>query len=91
MNHHVFSTVSEYCQQNQTIWWHHQVRNNNTTPVLHENQDESAAIETKEVCPFNVLINEPSRVIHSFRLLSQEPDNMVAPSGEKQQHVTCAL
>ena len=39
-------------------------------------------IETEEVCAFDVLINEPSRVLHSFRVLSQEPDNMVAPSGE---------
>ena len=40
---------------------------------------------TEEVCPFNVLINEPSRVLHSFRVLSQELDNIVEPSGEKQQ------
>ena len=37
------------------------------------------------VCPFNVLINEPSHVLHSFRVCSLEQDNMVAPSGEKQQ------
>ena len=40
------------------------------------------------VCPFNVLINEPSRVLHSFRVLSAEPDNIVEPSGEKQQQLT---
>ena len=33
--------------------------------------------------------NESSRVLHSFRVLSQEPDNIVEPSGEKQQHITC--
>ena len=33
MNHHVFSTVSEYCHENQTILWNHQVRNNNKRPV----------------------------------------------------------
>ena len=65
------------------------MRNNNTTPVLHENQDESEVVVTEEVCAFNVLINEQSRVLHSFRVLSQEPDNIVAPSGEKQQHHTC--
>ena len=61
------------------------MRNNNNRPVLHENQDESEVVVTEEVCPFNVLINEPSRVIHSFRVLSLEQDNIVEPSGEKQQ------
>ena len=63
------------------------MRNNNTPPVLHENQDESEVVVT-ELC-FNVLINEPSRVIHSFRVLSPEPDNIMEPSGEKQQQKTC--
>ena len=35
----------------------------------------------------NVLqIQETSYVLHSFRVLSEEPDNMEEPSGEKQQH-----
>ena len=85
----MFSTVSEYCHHNQTILWPHQVRNNNSGPVLHENQDESEVVVTALVCPFNVLINEPSHALHSFRVLSEEPDNMVEPSGEKQQHHTC--
>ena len=46
-------------------------------------------VVTALVCPFNVLINEPSHDLHSFRVLSQEPDNIVEPSGEKQQHTTC--
>ena len=46
-------------------------------------------VATQCLCPFNVLINEPSHVLHSFRVLSFDPDNMVAPSGEKQQHSTC--
>ena len=33
--------------------------------------------------------NESSHVLHNFRVLSQEPDNIVEPSGEKQQHMTC--
>ena len=87
MNHHVFSTVSVYYRENQTILWHHQVRNNNTISVL-KLIYESEAVVTAEVCPFNVLINEPSRDLHKFSVLSQEPDNMVEPSGEKQQHMT---
>ena len=87
----MFSTVLEYCHQNQTIWRNRQVKNNNNGSVLHENQDESEVVVTIEVCPFNVLINEPSHVLHSFRVLSQEPDNMVDPSGEKQQHNTCDM
>ena len=59
------------------------MRNNNTQSVLYENQDES--VITVEECAYNVVINELSRVLHSFRVLSAEPDNMVAPSGEKQQ------
>ena len=51
-------------------------------------QDESEVVVTVLVCPFNVLINEPSRVLHSFRVLSPEPDNIVEPSGEKQQPYT---
>ena len=89
MNHHVLSTVSESYHKNQTILWNHQVRNNNNRPVLHENQDKSEVVVTVLVCPFNVLINEPSRVLHSFRVLYQEPDNIVEPSGEKQQQLTC--
>ena len=65
------------------------MRNNNNRPVRHENQDESEVVVTEAVCPFNVLINEPSRVLHSFRVLSPEPDNIVEPSGEKQQRHTC--
>ena len=65
------------------------MRNNNNRAVLHENQDESEVVVTAAVWPCNVLINEPSRVLHSFRVLSQEPDNIVEPSGEKQQQKTC--
>ena len=43
--------------------------------------------QTDELWLLNVLINEPSRDLHSFRVLSSEPDNMVAPSGEKQQTI----
>ena len=91
MNHHVFSTVSESCHKNKTIWWLHQVTNNTYLPVLHENQDESEVVVTMLVCPFNVLINEPSRVLHSLRILSPEPDKIVEPSGVKQQHQICYM
>ena len=43
---------------------------------------------TSPMCPYNVLINEPSFVLHSFKVLSLEPDNTKEPSGEKQQHPT---
>ena len=39
----------------------------------------------KQALPESVLENELSHVLHSFRVLSQEPDNIVEPSGEKQQ------
>ena len=53
--------------------------------AFNENKYEVVVSEELAVCPFNVLNNEPSRVLHSFRVLSEEPDNIVEPSGEKQQ------
>ena len=50
---------------------------------------ESEAVITVSVCPFIVCIHEPSRALHSFRVLSKEPDNILEPSGEKQQHLIC--
>ena len=89
MNHHVFSTLSESCQENQTTPTNHHVKNNNTEPVKHKKEHESVVFVTGSVCPRNVLSNEPSCVLHTFRVLSTEPDNTNEPSGEKQQHATC--
>ena len=53
--------------------------------AFNENKHEVVVSEELAVCPFNVVINEPSHVLHSFRVLASEQDNMVEPSGEKQQ------
>ena len=55
MNHHVFSTLSESCHKNQTTPTNHQVKNNNTQPVEHQNEHESVVFVTDLVCPFKII------------------------------------
>ena len=58
-------------------------------PALHEKQDKRDASITEPVCPCIVFKNEPSSALHNLRVQSKEADNIVEPSGEKQQHDTC--
>ena len=54
-------------------------------------QTNESALFTEKACVSKVLLNEPSRVLQNFRVLSSEEDNITDPSGEKQQHRTCNM
>ena len=81
-SHSTSITCRAVVQRGTPVGFSKNERTSRSTSVAMSKIEESAPQERIQE---RVLLHKPSHVLHSFRVLSQEPDNMVEPSGEKQQ------